>query len=326
MSTGDPAKDAELFSFRQTVTIGEPEAAQPQQSGSSLRPILGLAALVGVLGMLGVLAFPMLMPKPKPPALYVDLGNRRFDPAGLSGRLIVRWEGSAKYELYIDPVDQEQADGFQTVAVNPPHPLSVQIQLLDAEDVVACQKEVVFPPPLPAGTPIDATQALQPKTTTTGDVVQDIAGSDGQVGEITVSGPLPCSINTYRQLAGWEFTTNFPTVADQEGPLRHSLVLGSPGSSSHSHSTSGWRGIAYVFQRLSAPIEGDDVIVGDNPTKGIVDTSGGRVFLVSAAGWRTRTADWQIFPAAVHFRCDKAGACTLTRVSSRTILQARLIK
>jgi len=326
VSSADPSKDASLYAFRSEIAEEPGPVAQPQGRATALRPVLTLLALVGILGMLAVLAFPMLMPKPKPPALYVDLGNRRFEPAGLGGRLIVRWEGSPSYQLYIDPVDQEQAAGFQSLAVNPPHPLSVMIQLLDSTGVVGCQKEIVLPPPAPAGTPIDPTQVLMPKVTASGDTVQDIAGSDGKVGEITASGPLPCSLEAYQHLAGWQFTSNFPTVADQVGPLKHAVGSDFVASGQRPRSTSSWRNPSPAFQRLNSPIEGDDVIVGDNAAKGLVDTSSGRVFMVGVASWQTRSADWQIFPAAIHFHCEKTGACVLTRVSSRTILQAHLMK
>ena len=71
-------------------------------------------------------------------------------------------------------------------------------------------------------------------------------------------------------------------------------------------------------------IEGDDVIVGDNPSRGTVETSGGRVFFLGIAGMRNRSAEWQVFPAPIHFRCDKNGSCVLTRTNSHVSLQARL--
>jgi len=50
------------------------------------------------------------------------------------------------------------------------------------------------------------------------------------------------------------------------------------------------------------------------------------VFYVRQPGTQGRSAEWQVFPAAVHFRCEKTGNCVLTRENSRTSLQARLIK
>ena len=51
--------------------------------------------------------------------------------------------------------------------------------------------------------------------TTTGDTVQNIAGPDGQIAEITVTGGLPCSMQQYQSLAAWQFFTNFPTLDEQ---------------------------------------------------------------------------------------------------------------
>jgi hypothetical protein len=68
------------------------------------------------------------------------------------------------------------------------------------------------------------------------------------------------------------------------------------------------------------------VIVADNPSRGTVETSGGRVFFLGVAGMHNRTVDWQVFPASIHFRCDKNGSCVLTRTNSHDSLQARLLK
>jgi len=330
----EKAKTDALYSFRAEMAAAHAQAEQQEQQGkqektkSPARSILTLAALAVVLVLLAMMALPMMVSKPKPAALYFDLGNRRFDPSGLGGRLIVRWEGSAKYQLYVDPLDQEQAAGFQTLAVDPPHPLSVMIQLLDASDMPVCQKEIVLPTSGQPGAPVDMTQALMPKTTAGGDLVQDMAGADGQVAEITASGPLPCSLQAYDHLASWRFTTNFPTVADQEGPLKKDVQTAQSTAASRprARSSAGWRVMPVRFQRLSAPIEGDDVIVGDNPSRGTIDTSDGREFLIGAGSTRTRSAEWQIFPSAIHFRCEKTGTCVLTRISSRSMVQARLVR
>ena len=172
-----------------------------------------------------------------------------------------------------------------------------------------------------AGTP-DRTQALQPRQTTGGDTVQNIAQADGQIGEITLSGSLPCSEKQYLRLAGWDFSMNFPDAGEQQDWLRHENAL----TGGSKQPSKGGRGAQPQSQRLPAAIEGDDVIVGDNPSKGTVTTSGGRVFWVGANGMRKRAAEWQVFPAAIHFRCDKTGTCVLTRSNSRNPLQARLTR
>jgi hypothetical protein len=336
VSRENPSKRDELFTFRAAESANEPQPARPEAAKPGTKSIVILVALAAMLGVAAVLAFTMLsrselpslnaLTKSKPVPLYVDMGNRRFDPAGLAGRLIVRWDGNAAYQLYLDPLDPQQMAGFQTLAEDPPHPLSVLIRLLDASGLVACEKEIVFPTPARPANAVDPQQALIPRTTSGGDTVQGMAGSDGQIAEITSAGPLPCSIDEYRRLTGWQFSSNFPTVADQEGPLARALKPGTAESGARFHSARGWRQSPLQFERLAAPIEGDDMIVGDNAARGTVDTNSGRVFLVVASAWRTHMSEWQIFPAAIHFRCEKTGVCTLTRMSSRTMLQARLMR
>jgi hypothetical protein len=319
------ASHEDLYGFRATMNepapVEDPKAEAKEAKSKralALLPIL----LILVLGVLAVLVIPKVT-KSKAPPLYVDLGTRRFDSAGLGARLIARWEGAMAYQLYIDPVDPQQAAGFQAVTVNPPHPVSLVIRLLDSTGAVACQKEVVLPTPAPLTGSTDPSQALPPMQTTSGDTVQNIAGPDGQIAEVTVTGGLPCSLKQYQSLTTWQFFTNFPTLDEQDAWLKHQK-LNDIANGRKSSSAAG--GFSPRIQHLPAAIDDDDVIVGDNPVRGTVDTQGGRVFLVGVTGLRNRTAEWQVFPAAIHFRCEKNGTCILTRVNSRTTLQARLIK
>jgi hypothetical protein len=330
-AAADKARTDELYAFRAAVAAAEPEPGQ-QAAKPAPRPLLriltiGAIALAGIaLLVLVFFAFPNIptLGKQKPTALYIDLGNRRFDPAGLSGRLIVRWQDKAAYDFYLDPVDQQDAGDIQALAENPTHPLSVVIRLLDASGMVACEKEIDFPASAQPGSAPDPTQALVPKTTAAGDTIRDLEGSDGQVAEINSSGPLPCPLKAYQRIAAWDFATNFPTAADRENEARQETAKGLGTGSSRSRFGAGWRLSTIRFQHLPAPIEGDDVIVGDNPARGTIDTSSGREFLVGGGG--ARSSEWQIFPSAIHFRCEKTGVCTLARYSSHAILQARLVR
>ena len=321
------ASHEDLYGFRTAMnepapveqTEADPKAAKSKRAIAVL-PIL----FILVLAALALLVIPKIT-KSKAPPLYVDMGTRRFDSAGLGARLVARWEGATAYQLYIDPVDPQQAAGFQAVTVNPPHPVSLVIRLLDSTGAVACQKEVVLPTPAPLPGSPDPSQALLPMQTTSGDTVQNIAGADGQIAEVTVTGGLPCSLKQYQSLATWEFLTNFPTLDEQDDWLKHQK-LNDVANGRKSSSAVGGLGFSPRIQHLPAAIDDDDVIVGDNPVRGTVDTQGGHVFLIGVAGLRNRTAEWQVFPAAVHFRCEKNGTCILTRVNSRTTLQARLIR
>jgi hypothetical protein len=248
------------------------------------------------------------------------MGNRRFDPAGLGGRLIARWEGSATYQLTIDPLEPQQLDGFRAVAVDPPHALSLVIRINDAAGLVACQKEILLPAPQSANDTGHVKVPLPGKTPGE-DTVQYVVGEDGKLAEIALSGPLSCPADVYRRFAGWDFTSNFPNLAGQDEWLRHEHTL-EEARKPHSHGPE-W---GAVVQHLPAPIEGDDVITGDNPSRGTVDTSAGRVFLVIRNGAGNRPSEWQVFPAAIHFRCEKSGVCVLSRANARATLQARLLK
>ena len=314
--------EEELFAFR--TAMAEPEeakAARPEQNMLSWLPALGMAVAALACALLLVFFLPNQL-KQKPPVLYIDMGNQRLDPAGLGGRLIARWEGSAAYQLSIDPIDQQQVARFEAVAQDPPYPLSFVIRLRDASGVVTCQKEILFPITGPPGDPAATGQTLQPLISPSGDTVQDVAGTDGKIAEISVTGGLPCPKEAYQHLVGWDFTSNFPTVADQTDWLKHEASL----TKAVKPNASNTQRFVARAQRLPAPIDGDDTIVGDNPSKGTVDTSGGRVFLVGANGLRSRSTEWQFFPAAIHFRCDKNGACLLTRANAPTPLQARLMR
>ncbi len=326
------ASQEDLYGFRnimaQPPPVEDPEAAAKEAKSKralALLPVLLILVFAG-LAVLVVLK----LTKSKAPPLYVDLGTQRFDSAGLGARLIARWEGSAAYQLYIDPLDPQQTAGFQAVTVNQPHPVSVVIRLLDTTGAVACQKEVVLPNPgAPAGssdtTSSGTSGALVPMQTSTGDTVENNAGPDGQIAEITITGALPCNLKQYQSLAGWQFFTNFPTLDEQADWLNHH-GLNSAGKNGRGHGSGDGSGYSIRGMRLPAAIDDDDVIVGDNPAQGTLDTEGGRIFLVGVIGMRNRSAEWQMFPAPIHFHCDKNGSCFLTRVNSRTTLQARLVK
>lgn len=332
VSNPDAAKTRheELFAFRSAIAAAEPQPAP--EPVKAQRPPVTMLLLYGAAGLLIlVLAF-LLLPsfsgfgaKQKPTVLYMDLGNRRFDEAGLSGRLIVRAEGKPSYELYLDPVDQDHAAGFQAVAENPQRPLVVVVRMLNASGEVACQKEIDFPVAA-AGAAPDPTQTFLTKNTAAGDTIRDLPGSDGKIAEITTTGLLPCSLSAYQQIAAWDFAANFPTVQDQADQLKQVNAKNRQTNSRDSRSAAGWRLTPVRFEHLPIAIEGDDVIVGDNPTRGTVDTSSGREFQLGSGVPHSVSSEWQIFPSAIHYRCEKTGVCMLTRLISRTMLQARLVR
>lgn len=321
---GNTSNEQELYSFRQAL---EPEPAAPetkqQAKPASVRPAkllaaIGISAFVAFAGW-ALYAFVGM----KPNVSYMDLGSERFDPAGLSGRLIARWAPSGgSYQLYLDPVGSSSAANFAAVAADPPRQISFTIRLLDAKGLVACQKQILFPAPAEQTQEQSGPATPQvPLQSDTGDTRENMTGENGQVSEIDVRGPLPCPEKVFASFRSWDFTADFPTAAEEEEWHRQEKTASVKGSGSGNVATPRAR-----TPRLAGPIEGDDVIVADNPSHGTVQTSGGRVFLLGAEGLRTRTADWQVFPATIHFRCDRNGACALTRANSSVTMLAHLMK
>ena len=45
---------------------------------------------------------------------------------------------------------------------------------------------------------------------------QNLAGSDGMINAISAQGDLPCSADAYKRANYWDFSTNFPTIEEQE--------------------------------------------------------------------------------------------------------------
>ena len=70
-------------------------------------------------------------------------------------------------------------------------------------------------------------------------------------------------------------------------------------------------------------IEGDDELVGYDPSKGVIQTSARKVFVVSAATNSNTSAEWQDGPANIHYKCDLNANCTLSRRGA-AVLYAQL--
>lgn len=310
--------EQELYSFREAMAPppAEPAAKDKKNHSVSVAKILLALLFLACVGF-GMLEAPWLF-RPKPASIYTDLGSHQFHPAGLSGRLIVRWQKSGSYQLFLDPIDPERIAGFAAVAQDPPRQLSVTIYLRDAAGLAVCQKEILLASPWPQEPDAKPGDPTGPQQTESGDTVQNMTGENGQIAEIDTSGPLPCQAKAFTSFKTWNFSSDFPTPAEQDEWLRHEKE-----SAEKAH---GGKGFSAPIAHLSVPIEGDDVIVGDNPSRGTVQTSSGRVFFVGTAGARSRGAGWQVFPAPIHFRCDKSGSCTLSRSNSNVPLHARLLK
>lgn len=323
----DKTAGQDLYSFRAEIPPPPPPPAlTPTQA--ALQQNRGLLVAIagggGLLILMVLLAWAVLH-KDEPPA-YIDLGASDFAAAGLQGKLIARWSGSAQYELHIDPVATQQLDGFSAVAGNPPHTLTITLQLKDSSGV-ACQKEILFP----ASPAADREQAdagssgsLEPQKTLTGDTVLNVAGQNGVIDEILLKGPLDCPAKAYKRLEAWNFSSNFPPPSEQEDWLHQQESLAANARRRAADLRA--RALIPKSRPLAAPIDGDDVIVSDNPSHGTVETSAGRVFYLGKDVLREAEARWQVFPVTIHFHCDTKSNCSLTRSSASAPLEGRLVR
>ncbi|HEY1766787.1 MAG TPA: hypothetical protein VGG26_04000 [Terracidiphilus sp.] len=320
------ADETELYSFRAAFPPPPSPAAPPtpaQQAATARKNTILTAGIACIGGLLVVVIGILISNRQEQVPPFIDLGANNVAQAGLGGRLIVKWDGSAEYELHIDPLVPRQIAGFSAVAGNPPRPFSVDLRLKDGFGSVTCEKEILFSSDPAARADPEEAQSLVPVKTTAGDIEQNMAGTDGLIDEIVVNGQLPCSAKSYKRLTSWDFASSFPPVADQEGWMRHEedVEAGLRRKVAEAHA----RLLIPRVHPLPAPIEGDDVIVFDNPSKGTVETKAGRLFFLGKDGLRGRAPGWQVFPAAVHFHCDTRANCVLTRSDASSSLQARLV-
>ncbi len=322
---GPVANEQELYSYRATMpqpAAPEKQAArQRSQTSVGVFPLLGMVALIALLG-----AAAYFFLRPQVSVRYMDMGNQRFDAAGVSGHLIVRWRSSGlyrwkgSYQLYLDPAGPDHAASFAAMAADPLQRLSIDLRLLDADGLAVCEKQILLPAAGSWAAEEPGAAALsRSQTSETGDAVKTIAGESGRIAEIDLSGSLPCSLKTYDTIKSWGISADFSPAGAEDARSQQEKGL-----DTRNHAAQ--RSSSARTTPLTAPIEGDDMIVGDNPSHGTIETSGGHIFFLGAAGMRNRTAAWQVFPSPIHFRCDKNGACSLTRPGAPDVLRARLLQ
>jgi len=75
----------------------------------------------------------------------------------------------------------------------------------------------------------------------------------------------------------------------------------------------------------SFAIEGDDELVGYDASRGIIQTSARKVFVVNSTSRTQNAATWQDSSANLHYKCDMNGSCTLSRKGA-PVLFAQLKK
>ena len=281
-----------------------------------------------------------------------DLGPVTSSGAGLRGHLYTRWDKKLEYRLSFGPSAPEQQAGFALAVAHSPRPLSIDIHLQDAQGFVLCSREVVLkydgsaapgapgaPNPDAAGGKADAANlpgnepahgmqdllAAQEAERELGkEVFKNEIGPDGLITGINAQGEIPCAEKVYANASSWSFTTNFPSLAEQDELGKHQEVA--QASEEHPSAKAGSHKKAAAIPPpvlLPFSIEGDDAIVDFDLSSGVIETRDNKTFFVGKAIGISLDSRWLEFPVSIHYKCDQTSMCVLTHAGAGA-LRARL--
>src|SRR6266568_1847492 len=304
--------------------------------------------------------FPLVLNRPKPAetAAPGDMGPGISAASGLRGHLVTQWTGNARsgklqYQLRVEPLAQSQAQGVSLVNARPPGPYSMNIRLMDATGFALCGKEIIFhfvpqksspPPPYtpPAkGKKADAAariaaehaareadiqhaQTAEADRERGKDMFENQAGSDGLISAVNAQGDLPCSADLYKRASYWDFTTNFPTIAEQDA-LRDPRAAAQAKRDAEEEQNPSLKRKPVPKKPLSAfYIQGDDRATGFDHQRGVLEAEEGKSFLITAAAERSTAAHWANNYSLIHYKCDQHASCALTVAGGLSAVHARL--
>jgi hypothetical protein len=271
-----------------------------------------------------------------------DLGPVTSSGAGLRGHLYTKWDKKLEYRLSFEPSVPGQLAGFALAVAHPPRPLSVEIHLLDAQGFVLCSREVLLKydggaPALAAATPNtpagnasgasssgdppahgmqDLAAAQEAERELGKDVFKNEIGPDGQISAIDAQGEVPCSEKAYTSTISWNFTTNFPSLAEQAelGKQPEEAAADNEESQPVQHGARPRRKANTIPAPVLLPfsIEGDDAIVEFDVARGVIETRDKKIFFAGKASGNSADPQWQDYPVSIHYRCDQTASCVLS--------------
>jgi hypothetical protein len=100
--------------------------------------------------------------------------------------------------------------------------------------------------------------------------------------------------------------------------------LAEPPNKAHETSAASKKNVAKPAPKPSPfYIEGDDEWVGYDASGGMIETISGRRFLIDKTSGDSSALKGMDLPVAVHYRCDQAANCTVTRPGG-AVLHTRL--
>jgi hypothetical protein len=283
-----------------------------------------------------------------------DLGTGYFNAVGLKGHLITTLKDKASYRILVEPINERQVPAFSAAVSNPPRPLSVTFQLVDSSGHELCTKtlDVKIDPTaasiytgsdsMPSPKQEDATSSAgnSPGQQTNlaaqdsreferkrgQDIFQGEIAADGQIAAIYAQGEFPCSAALYKRVSSWVLTADIPGISPVGSSANDQPEASDDSKAPVSNNSSGKKTGIATLKSLPSPIEGDTTVTGDNLKLGLVETSSGRTFVVDKHELLNSGSKWLVFPASIHYRCDKKALCLLTRSGSATVQYARLKK
>ena len=308
----------------------------------NLRPLLLflLAAVILALLYLGVTT--LSAPKGPPPFQALGAGVSNVD--GLRGHLATRWVKRAEYQLSFQALNPYEDSAFSYVVAHPPRPIAFHIRLLDATGFALCSKEIVFPAdpsriqvtpvPFPELIPksLGMVQPGQPAPLTSPaaleqlakgrDVFQEQTGDNGQITALTAQGILPCTPGQYRQFSYWDFSTDFPSLAEQQA------IALAPILAAERKAAAEREALRRKLEREHPSafyLSGDADVNYYDSTSGVVEVASGQRFRLLNKSNATLAHTWANDDVQVHYKCDQFANCQLTDGSSKGVIEAKSI-
>ncbi|MDR3739729.1 MAG: hypothetical protein P4L40_12015 [Terracidiphilus sp.] len=256
-----------------------------------------------------------------------DLGQGVVIPSGLRGHLVTELQDkTVHYKLKMEPIALPEQDAFGRVTATNKEAFYFNLRVLDAVGNPVCGKQVVLPPVGSNAVPAGADPFIRVK------------GDKGLIDGLWVEGTLPCSADQFARFGYWDFTTNFPTVDDQDRMfgIDHRAQTETPeerAAETKKTQTPKAAAAQSPTKRRAVQkkpqtgffLQGDDHISSFEPGRNVLTVGPGRSFVVLRAADLATASAWADDAALVHYICDQQATCTLRRSGSAATIVARRI-
>lgn len=295
------------------------------EPGTRIRPpqkkkpevfFLSIAAFVMVVALGAVLFLKTQNKAPQGSNSAGDLGQAVSVESGLRGHLVTEFrDKTVHYKLKIEPINLPEQDDFVRVVSSNAMQLYFNLRILNQVGDTICGKQVV----LPGGGGGAAAGA---------DALQRVKDARGLVGSLWAEGTLPCTPEQFARFSYWDFTTNFPTVAEQDRgiAINHSVQAENPDTHAAAQTpkpASRARRAEPKKPQAVFYLQGDDHASSFEPGRNILTIGPGRSFVVLRAADLATAAAWADDSALVHYTCDPQATCALRRSGSAVVIIAR---